>query len=174
MIQKIKTIATILSIAGLTFGTAPNALAASTSGDAEATLVKPLTLIATGAILNFGTIVSGPGGTVTVDPVTGDATVSGVDHLGGASQEVFQLDGEPGRTYDITVDPSVTLDGDTTAASMTATLDALSDSTSSSTGGTLDGTTGMDIVNVGGELTVDPGQTVDTYSGNFNITFNYN
>lgn len=144
---------------------ASNAMAATAPGQAEATVVTPITIVNL-QDLNFGGIVSDPTpGTVTVSAVDGTSTAT-VPQVSPPStaRAVFDINGDPNRAYNTnTSDTSVSLTGPGAAMSSTLVIDRQP---------TLDGT-GNDTLGVGGVLSVGANQVAGAYSGTFNIVVNY-
>lgn len=138
----------------------------SAQGSAAAEIVAPISVEAdpNGGTLNFGRIVAGAGAqTVTVD---GAGTRTGsipANLLGGItpSAALFNVTGEAGLGYNVTVDPSVTM------GTMTASLLAYPGDGYSLVGGS-------DSFTVGGTLSVGANQTAGTYTGTFNVQVQYN
>ena len=165
--HKILTVlaATVAALGG--FST--QVLAASTTGNAQATIVTPIAIAETQG-MNFGSI--GPdtaASTVVLD--TAGGVTSGTAQLvpgSGAAAGIFAVTGEATYTYAITLPASATL----TSGANTMTVDTWSTTTGSGTA-TLDGT-GNDTVNVGATLHVGGGQAAGTYTGTYTITVDYN
>jgi hypothetical protein len=157
--------------------TAP-APAADQTGTAAAAVVRPNTLIKTDD-LDFGTLISGAAGSVTINPITAARTTSGgVTPVGGGAQRAtFQGTGG-WLLLIVTGSNSVTLartGGG--AAPMTASLTR---AVSTSGGGiTLLGPSatlfpsGVQTYYIGGTLTVPANQPEGDYSGTFTLTVNY-
>jgi hypothetical protein len=157
--------------------TAP-AQAADQTGTAAAAVVRPNTLIKTDD-LDFGTLISGAAGSVTINPITAARTTSGgVTPVGGGAQRAtFQGTGG-WLLLIVTGSNSVTLartGGG--AAPMTASLTR---AVSTSGGGiTLLGPSatlfpsGVQTYYIGGTLTVPANQPAGDYSGTFTLTVNY-
>ncbi|MEC3966257.1 DUF4402 domain-containing protein [Flagellimonas halotolerans] len=145
----------------------------SATATATATVVAPIA-ITKSADMNFGnvavsastsgTVVLAPGGTRTV---TGGATIPAT--TGTVNAAAFNITGEAGYTYSITLPSSITLnDGGVN----TMTVDTFT-STPSGTG-TL--TAGAETVNVGATLNLAAAQASGTYSNtsDLTVTVNYN
>lgn len=153
------------------------ALAADTNATANATVVRPNTLIKTDD-LDFGTLVSGPtGGTVTVNPVTNARTTGGgVTPVGGGAHRA-EFVGTGGRLLIfVSGSTSVTLArAGGGAPSMTASL--VRAATTSGGGIALLGATllpsGVQTYYIGGTLNVPANQPPGDYSGTFTLTVNY-
>ena len=168
----------LLIIAGVAAGAlAAPAQAVEQSGTATAAVVRPNTLVKTDD-LDFGTLISGAAGTVTIDPVTGTrATSGGVTPVGGGAQRaIFQGTGG-WLLLIVSGSNSVTLTRAGGGPSMTATLTR---AVSTSGGGiTLLGPSatlfpsGVQTYYSGGTLTVPPNQPTGDYSGSFTLTVNY-
>lgn len=140
-----------------------NAFAITIQGDAEATIVNPLT-ISQNQPLNFGIIVPDSSGDSTVDQsgnTTGDA-----QHLGGAQNATFDITGYENSSYTITLDNSTTLTSG--SDSMTVTSLSIEGGTSRSL------SSGSDSFDVNGVLEVGASQAAGNYTGTYNVTINYN
>jgi len=135
--------------------------------EVRGTVFEPIS-ISVGADMDFGTMITtGTAGTVTVTPAGARSSVN-VDLLGGfPAAAVFDVTGEGGNTYSITLSSSTTLSsgGDTMTVD-TFTHDAGGNPQLS--GG------GSDTFNVGATLHVGATQAPGTYSGTFSATANYN
>ena len=137
----------------------PNAIAATTTGTASATVIGNLSISQTSP-LNFGTFSAGStAGTINnFGVVTG-----GVSVLSAGGSAFFNVVGTPNTNFTITVPPSVTLTSGTN--SMNATLSAPSFSALDNTGNR--------VFNVTGLLSVAANQPSGTYNGTYNVTANY-
>ncbi len=131
-----------------------------------ATLWAPIS-ISVGANMEFGTMLTtGTAGTVTVTPAGARSSVN-VDLFGGLpSAASFDVTGESGQIYSITLPSSATL----TSGANTMTVDTYTDD--AGVPPTLAG--GSDTFNVGATLNVGAAQAAGTYSGTFTVTVNYN
>lgn len=141
----------------------------SAQGDARAKIIQAATLThANSAALDFGVIIRGTGGTVTLTPANPTVATysSGVKAATGAvSADHFTLaDLDEHTTYTVNVDDSVTLSGPS-SSTMTATL-------TDNTEGTVSDVTSKEIY-VGGELTVGASQTLGQYLGHYNVQVTY-
>ncbi len=144
---------------------------ATMSGTASATIITPISIVAT-APLRFGAMVQPTtAGTVTVS-TTGAITTSGgmvgntAIAQGGSGPQAgtFRVSGEPGRQFFVTLPAAATVTR--TGSSMTITLFTVGALTGSPVG-TLD-------IAVGGTLAVAGSQPVGTYNGTYQITASYN
>lgn len=142
----------------------------SATGDATVTVVAPITVThVDGAVLDFGMITAGTGGTVLVAVADGTATAGGdVAFVTGSatSRDEFTVAGDPDRTFDITADNTVV-----TRVGFTETMAVRTDL--AATTGLLDGT-GATSFYVGGRLTVAASQVAGTYDGTYDVTTTYN
>jgi len=138
------------------------------TGTATANIVSAIQITA-GQDLQFGDIVADTGGTVTVDPTTGNGAVTGaVVLLGNEQQGTFDVTGEANRAYDITLPAgSINLTG---PAAATITVDTFT--SDPATSGTLSAG-GTQTVNVGARATIASGQTVGAYTGTYDVTVTY-
>ncbi len=116
----------LVAASGLTIGS--GARAATASGQAAATIIRPLTVVAT-ADMDFGTISHAPGsgGSVTVTPGVAGAQFGGGASAGCAGADCapahaarFAVKGEPLRNYSIQLPTSVTATGTTTTPGSSA------------------------------------------------------
>lgn len=143
---------------------------ASADGEATVTVVSPITLThVDGAVLNFGTITVGTGGSVLVSAADGTATAPGdVAFVSGSttSADAFTVTGDPDRGFDITADNGVV-----TRVGFTETMAVRTDLLSAT--GALDNT-GNASFNVGGRLTVTGTEPAGVYEGTYNVTVTYN
>ncbi len=167
----LRTAAAGLALASL--GIASSASAATDTANAEAEILAALTLTVQSGddLLDFGLIAdNGAGGTVDVAAGTdipvcnGDLVCSGT----GASPN-FDLVGQSGLTVNISfTDPTPTI-----TSGANSMIYALSSSAGSvvlaGVGGAATGT-----FDVGGTLTVDPGQPAGVYTGTFAVVALYN
>jgi hypothetical protein len=163
-----------LSLAILAACCAGNALAATATAPSTSTVIVPIAIAKT-ADLTFGKLAAGgTAGSVTVSP-NGARSFSGGTTTGGGTSSAaqFNVTGEPGLTYSITLGGTQLTSGannlafttvsDTTASSIT---------TGNVTSGTLTG--GAQSIFVGGTLTVGANQAPGAYSGSVTATVDYN
>jgi hypothetical protein len=169
--------ARVLTIAAALTALGSPAFAADMPGTANATVVRPNTLVKT-EDLDFGTIISGTtGGTVSVNAVTGARTSTGGATTVGNDAQRAQFQGTGGILL-------ITVSGSTSvtlaragggAAPMTATL--VRAASTSGGGIALLGSTllpsGVQTYYIGGTLTVPANQPEGDYSGTFTLTVNY-
>jgi hypothetical protein len=167
---------------------AANVILAMTAGPAFAQASASQVVTGTGSIflpivlakdtdLEFGTV-SRPAvgsGAVTVDPSTGERSLSGqgalLDTGPSASRAAFTVSGEGSQTFSITVPPSMTMIRAGGAESIPVSL------TPSATSGVLAGSAGgagSATFGVGGELPVSSATTLGAYTGSFAVTVAYN
>lgn len=140
---------------------------ATASANAFAKVITPIAITKT-ADLNFGTIISGPAGTVTVTPA-GVETASGASVLNpnpNVSAAQFNVTGEPSTAYSISLPTSITISN----GSQTMTVDNFSSNPTPS--GLLSGL-GSQALQVGGRLNVLTNQATGSYSGVFSVTVAY-
>jgi Mat/Ecp fimbriae major subunit len=142
--------------------TGANAATATATADVE--ILAPVTLIQT-AGLDFGTVAAGAAsGTVTLPTGSNTRTCSvGLACVGAASRGAFEVTGVDTYVVDITVDASTVLTG--AGTDMNLTLDP------GITSIVADGT--AQTFYVGGTLTVGAGQAAGTYTGNYNVSADY-
>lgn len=155
---------------------ASSAPAATRNATASVTTVKSLAITKT-RDLDFGTLMSGTGGTVTLDPVTGARTTVGVvAGSGGATTARFVGAGTPGRVVGVTY-PAGPLTLRHATGTATMTVEALT------TNSILYAWPGFDPrqipanglleILIGGVLRVGANQTDGTYSATFAVTIDY-
>ncbi len=153
-------------------GFAAGAFAQETANaTASATVVTPISITKT-VDMSFGNVAvkSDAGGTVVLDAndgttVTGDVTLPVT--AGTISSAAFTINGETAYTYAITLPTTVSIT-DVGVETM-----ALSSFVSLPSGtGTL--TAGTENLKVGATLTVGAAQVSGAYTGNFDVTVNYN
>ncbi len=176
------TVKKITMFIGATWRLAPGQAAGSYSGtvtltcapqsdfaNVTGTLLAPISISST-ANLNFGTMVpTGTDGTVTVTPA-GVRTSVNVDLFGGTPAAAsFDVTGDPGANYSITLPSSATL----TSGGDTMTVGPAPPFTDDA-GATPTLVGGSDTFNVGATLNVGANQAAGTYSGTFDVTVNYN
>jgi len=163
-----------LSILALGFTTYANAQATA-SADASATIIAPID-ISMAANMDFGNVaVNASNGTVLLDPITGTRTAGGGVTLpasaGTVSLAKFDVTGEAGFTYDITLPASaITLEDATNTYSMTV------DNFTSNPGTSGILTAGYQLLKVGATLNVNGSQAPGVYTSTapFDVTVNYN
>lgn len=163
----------ILLLAGIAamFASGSNAYAAE--GSATATIGTAISisendLSDTGGNLAFGHIIPSTGGTVTITPagvVTNTGALTLTTQLTKGPAE-FNVTGDAGKTYDVTLDASTTISNGSGASMVVSALNHDS-------GLALDGT-GKSVIHVGGKLTVGEAQATGSYLGTFNISVAYN
>ena len=140
---------------------------ATATASAFAKVITPITITKT-ADLNFGTIISGPAGTVTVSPA-GLETASGASIVSpnpNVSAAQFNVTGEPSTAYSISLPSSITISN----GAQTMTVDNFT--TNPTPSGLLSGL-GAQSLQVGARLSVLANQAVGSYSGTFSVTVAY-
>lgn len=143
---------------------ASSAQAASVVASASATIIKPITVSQSQA-LRFGTLTTPTAQSAIVLTPSGVLTTGASTSSGPHSQGSFLISGEPNTAVNVTVDPSFQLNGPT-SFTVTTSNDFPSGAT------TLD-TTGASTVNIGGSFTLPVGAPDAAYTGQFNLTANY-
>lgn len=142
----------------------------SADGTSTTTVIAPITITAQ-QTLAFGNVTeNGAGGTVTVTAAA-SATATGANGAqavdGTVTAGSFDVGGETGKGYSITLpSTTTTLTGATTAAP-TIAVSGLNTNIAEGTIGT-NGT-----FYVGGIITLTGGQAVDTYTGKYTVTVQY-
>ena len=147
----------------------------SANADVFATIVAPLSITKT-VDMNFGNVAisSAFGGTVVLDPTGSRSTSGGTSLLPASSGTVgaasFQVTGEVGLTYDITL-PGGPVDLTDGVGNFMSVSDFVSTPTPT---GTLTG--GSQTINVGATLYVSANQTSGNYASvaPLVVTVNYN
>jgi Mat/Ecp fimbriae major subunit len=146
------------------------AVADTTSGTSAASVVVPVTVVATTAAMDLGSFSAGTGGTVTLTPDGSGGSVSvgsGMSHFGGQQEAVFTVTGATSTAYTFSVTSGGNLSGPTGSGTLTMTPTYSHNAASS-----LDGS-GSDVVEVGASVVVAADQEAGAYSGTFTVTVNY-
>jgi hypothetical protein len=145
---------------------------ATMTGTASATIITPISIVAT-APLSFG-VMAQPTAAGTVTVSTAGVVTTGGGMVGntaiaqgsaGPQAGKFRVSGEPGRQFFVTL-PLVATVNRSGGGAMTITLFTVGALTGSPVG-TL-------VIAVGGTLAVGGGQPIGTYSGSYQITASYN
>jgi uncharacterized protein DUF4402 len=154
----------------MAFGPAGTALAADQTGDSEAVIVTPLSLVNT-SDLEFGALLSGPtAGAVVIDPnndarsVTGGVTAAG----SGGQAAQFWTYGGPRQFIYVTRGPLPVLDRVGGGGNMNVTQLTLNGPVFRYLSGA-----GLLDLRVGGRLQVGANQAPGVYEGDFQITVTY-
>jgi len=159
---------------------APAVYAQNTSGQTEAVVVSPLSIVNT-ADLNFGNLIAGTaGGTVVVDTndtrtatgsvVTAGGTVSSAEFLGyGDAGQRVRIRGPRGNYTLTRVGGGATM----RMRDMTMTVDNLSSLGRGNSGQHTIDSTGVVTMRVGGTLEVGANQMPGTYTATFEVDLNY-
>lgn len=153
---------------------------ATATGNATATVIRPITL-ASSVDLAFGSVVpSGAAGTLALTaaspavPTAVGVTQPGTQ-AGAVTAAVFDVGGEGSFTYSITLPAApATITG---PAAATMTVDTFTKSAVAGVLGTLSGAAGAagaQSFYVGGTLHVGANQAPGSYSGTFSVTVAYN
>ncbi len=154
---------------------AGSAVAAVATATSTSTVVTPIA-ITKAADLSFGSFAAGASvGTVTVSPNGTRAVSGGVSAMGGTVTAArFNVVGQSGMNYSITLGGSATLSDGTNNMAFTSISDLAGGAITSGnvTSGTL--TAGSQSIFVGGELAVAANQPAGTYSGTVTATVEYN
>lgn len=147
----------------------------SAFGDSSATIVEPIA-ITKGNALVFGSIVPDGGGTIKI-ATDGTVTPTGPRLLNNTTTSVasFNVTGEIGAAFQVTLPSSISLsDGDATAPT-TMTVDVLEHNhvqTATLADSDANGS-GDAIFNVGGTLNVASGQKAGSYAGTYEVKVQY-
>lgn len=155
--------------------TAAFAQSDSATSSASASIIEGISILNT-AGLQFGTLVAGASGTLTISAAaapTRGGTIA--DVYGTSVAATFTVDGEPSRAYTLSVTPT----GGTFPVALTHSTD--NTKTASVTGLTPSctscalGAGGSSTVYIGGELTLDGSQIAGTYTNAnaFSVTVAY-
>jgi hypothetical protein len=159
-------VATLLSLTAAV-ASAQAAGSATATASAFAKVITPIAITKT-ADLNFGTIISGPAGNVTVSP-------AGIENATGAtvlnpnpnvSAALFSVTGEPSTAYSIALPSSISI----TNGAQSMTVSAF---TSNPTPGGVLSAGGSQALQVGATLAVATNQAIGNYSGTFSVTVAY-
>ncbi|MDH5408963.1 MAG: DUF4402 domain-containing protein [Gammaproteobacteria bacterium] len=166
MLRKILTIST----AGFALASMSGSVQAATAtASASATILTPIA-IATTTNMSFGDVYADnvSSGTVVLD-TAGARTVTGGASTGptAGTAAVFAVTGTPSATYAVTLPATPVTIQNVALDSMTV------DTYVSNSGGALSGA-GTDSFNVGATLNVGISQPTGSYTGNFDVTVNYN
>ena len=162
-----------LSIVMLAFAAATYAQVNVATATATATIVSPISILNAGD-MNFGNIMSSPGGGTVQLSTAGVRTPAGVTLpaiTGTVSAAHFNVTGDPNLTYSIAITGTpVTV----TSGANTMSVNAFVSNPLVATGGTLS-IAGTQTIDVGATLTVGANQPNGTYvSGTpFTLTVNY-
>lgn len=172
-----KVLSLMVIVSAIFGGKAVAQTSATATANASATVITPITLTKT-LDMNFGVLASSPiPGTLVLSPAgvrTPTGGVSTLPTVGTVTPAVFQVDGQSGFTYAITLPiVPVQLDNTTTpgalmlATNFTSSPDVI-------TGGILTG--GTQALNIGATLLVGPNQASGLYTSTipFPVTVNYN
>jgi len=110
-------------------------------------------------------------GTVTIDAVTGTRTTTGAVGLDSPTptRAVFNVTGEGGQTFSVTVPPTVQMTG---PQPMTVTLTSSAGAAPTLSGAL--GSQGSLTFGIGGQTSVDATTPPGDYSGSFTVTVAYN
>jgi hypothetical protein len=150
------------------------AQAVDVDGNADATVIAPLSIVENAA-MDFGTVAGGANADTIVMDTAGGRTVTGTDAqiiaTGPGSAGNFTITGEPNQAYTVTFSASATLDD---GGGNTMTVDTFTDNSPSPLSGA-----GTDTLLVGGTLNIGANQAAGAYSTNFGgtpytVTVNYN
>ncbi|MDB5791885.1 MAG: hypothetical protein JWQ80_1909 [Massilia sp.] len=167
---RLATLALALAVAAAGNASAADATAASTG-----TVVAPIA-IAKIADLAFGSFAAGStGGSVTVSPNGTRAVGGGVVGMSGATTAAqFDVTGQAGSAYSITLDGTATLISGSNSMTFTpvSALTASAITSGAVNSGTLTG--GAQSIFVGGVLTVAANQAAGVYGGTVTATVEYN
>ena len=157
-----------LTALGISATTTTQALAASEPATTNATIVAAITISNT-LTLEFGNLAPGAAlSVIRVDTAgartvqSGDATLVGSGTVRAAS---FDITGEAGVSYDITLPASIVLN----SGGNVMTVDTFADSLGGT--GTLPG--GAETYTVGADIHVGIAQIAGAYTGSFTATVNY-
>jgi hypothetical protein len=152
-----------------------NAMAEVATATSTGIVVAPITITKM-TDLSFGSIAGGStAGTVTLSPDNSRGVSGGVVKMGGTPAAAkFDVTGQDGAGYTITLGGSTVL----TSGSNTIPFEAVSDLTASNkASGTVGAgvlTGGTQSIFVGGVLTVAANQAAGTYTGSISATVEYN
>lgn len=155
---------------------AGQAQAANQSGVAKTVLLGPASMVNT-APLDFGNIIPGPGGTVTINAQTQAVTYVGAVSAGGGtiSTAKFVATGTPNRTVTLSLSPSPIV---LTSGANSMTVNQIRISVNGGGPQPLGpnpnlGPLGVINFAIGGRLNVAANQPAGSYTGSFSLTMNY-
>jgi hypothetical protein len=173
-----KTLRTLFVIAVAILGFATSSFAQAPAGQqrekataaAKTTIITPIT-ITKDYDLNFGDVVS-KAGTVVMSPAGSRTSAENI--LGNSASNTpraasFSVAGEADATFNIILPTSI----DIVNGANTMRVDAFTSNPAEGANGLLDGS-GDATIAVGATLTVSEGQATGEYTGNFDVTVNYN
>lgn len=168
--QNVRSGFSILSLLALVVLAGGNALGASATDNATATVITPIA-IASGTDLAFGKFsVSSVAGTVVVSTSGSRSATGGVLlSTSTVTAGTFSVTGQASTTYAITLPASASTLSDGNSHSMT--VDTWT-SNPSGTGTLSSG--GAQTVNIGGTLHVAGSQVGGAYTGTFSVSVDYN
>jgi hypothetical protein len=150
----------------------PNTPSTGAVGRLQAIVIRSIAIAKTSDLV-FGRVVKpqSGAGSVTIDATTGARTMSGADSLDSPtpSRAAFNVTGEGGQMFSVTVPATFTMTGPT----------AMVVTTSSSVGGTAMlsstlGSAGSLAFGVGGSAPINASTLNGDYSGSFTVTVAYN
>ena len=163
-----------LAFAAAAVAFAPAAFSANTNASSTGTVIAPIAIIKA-ADLAFGSFIAVTGGSVTVSPNGARSVTGAVVAAGGTPAAAkFDVTGEAGATYTISVvgDTNLTSGANNMAFTVISDLTASASTSGTVATGTL--TAGAQSIFVGGTLTVASAQAAGTYTGNIVATVEYN
>jgi len=159
----------------VTVSLTPLPFSGSRTGEAIATVFRPINVALTSNFA-FGTI-SRPflgSGTVSIDSVTGNRTVTGQGVQGmnspAPARAAYTVTGEGGQVFSITVPPTFSMTGP--GGTITVTTNHTAGGFQSLSGSL--GSPGSYSFRVGGSFPVSSTTGLGTYSGSFAVTVQYN
>ena len=167
-LRKILTLSSVAAL-GLVASGAQAQSTSIVSTTAKVKILQPITVAETNA-LNFGTVIAGANGTVTL-PATaaGVAACTGPTCVTGTSSSgQFTVSGTKNEDFTVTMPATVTMTGPGTPLLVT-----LSNSLPA-TGKPKLSTAGTYSLNVGGSFPLTTAQVGGDYSGTYNVSVSYN
>jgi hypothetical protein len=144
--------------------TGSQALAASATGSASATIAQPIAVSETTS-LNFGTVTtSASAGTAVVSTASGLTTTGGVAAFGGTpSAAAYSVTGEGSSAFTVSLPTTATI----SSGANTMTVDTFTHNAGAALSG------GSATFNVGATLNVGANQPSGAYTGTYTVTVNY-
>jgi Mat/Ecp fimbriae major subunit len=167
-------IAGALALAGLVSGQAMAAGANEATAAASAKIVQPITVNRLSGEMDFGNVIPGATAGTVVWSFSGLSATGGVNLTGtNAPLALFQVGGEVGLTYTLTLPPSITIANGSGGQMTVNSFNAYFMKTGAATPHPIDGLSFENGFVVFATLNVGANQAVGTYTGSFAVSANY-